>query len=81
VTLPLQSTLDGTDEIGKTSEAKGDMARLQEVRRRREAAAKQREAEAAGTSIPPHRSSEADVKPEAAREAAEKKEKAASRKI
>jgi hypothetical protein len=38
------------DEIGKTSEAKGDMARLQEVRRRREAAAKQREAEAAGTS-------------------------------
>lgn len=39
----------GADEIGKTSEAKGDMARLQEVRRRREAAAKQREAEAAGT--------------------------------
>jgi hypothetical protein len=39
-----------TDEIGKTSEAKTDMARLQEVRRRREAAAKQREAEAAGES-------------------------------
>lgn len=39
----------GADETGKTSEAKGDMARLQEVRRRREAAAKQREAEAAGT--------------------------------
>jgi hypothetical protein len=40
-----------TDEIGKTSEAKTDMARLQEVRRRREAAAKQREAEAAGESF------------------------------
>lgn len=40
-----------TDEIGKTSEAKTDMARLQEVRRRREAAAKQREAEAAGESL------------------------------
>jgi hypothetical protein len=39
------------DDIGKTSEAKTDMARLQEVRRRREAAAKQREAEAAGESL------------------------------
>jgi len=37
-----------TDNLGKTSEAKGDLARLQEVRRRREAAAAQREAEAAG---------------------------------
>ena len=34
--------------IGKTAEAKTDLARLQEVRRRREAAAAQREAEAAG---------------------------------
>ena len=41
-------TTSNTDDIGKTSEAKTDMARLQEVRRRREAAAKQREAEAAG---------------------------------
>ena len=49
---PLQSQITSiTDEIGKTSEAKTDMARLQEVRRRREAAAKQREAEAAGKSL------------------------------
>ena len=49
---PLQSRITSiTDEIGKTSEAKTDMARLQEVRRRREAAAKQREAEAAGKSL------------------------------
>lgn len=34
--------------IGKTTEAQTDLARLQEVRRRRDAAAKQREAEAAG---------------------------------
>ena len=50
---PGQSQIvSNTDEIGKTSEAKTDMARLQEVRRRREAAAKQREAEAAGESLP-----------------------------
>ena len=36
------------DVTGKTAEAKTDLARLQEVRRRREAAAAQREAEAAG---------------------------------
>ena len=33
---------------GKTAEAKSDLARLQEVRRRREAAAAEREAEAKG---------------------------------
>ena len=33
---------------GKTAEAKTDLARLQEVRRRREAAAAQRQAEADG---------------------------------
>jgi hypothetical protein len=47
------SCFNGSDVSGKTSEAKGDMARLQEVRRRREAAAKQREAEAAGV-YPPY---------------------------
>jgi hypothetical protein len=69
-----------TDEIGKTSEAKTDMARLQEVRRRREAAAKQREAEAAGESSI-HRSVIELTTAEAAREAAEKKEKASARKM
>lgn len=38
---------------GKTTEAKSDMARLQEVRRRREAAAAQRQAEADGKSHHP----------------------------
>lgn len=37
-----------SDSPGKTTEAKSDLARLQEVRRRREAAAAQREAEAEG---------------------------------
>ncbi|EIW65478.1 hypothetical protein TREMEDRAFT_66543 [Tremella mesenterica DSM 1558] len=36
---------------GKTQEAKSDLARLQEIRKRREAAAAQREAEAAGESF------------------------------
>jgi len=48
VSTAQSQTLSNTDNTGKTSEAKTDMARLQEVRRRREAAAKQREAEAAG---------------------------------
>ncbi|WWC87082.1 uncharacterized protein L201_001968 [Kwoniella dendrophila CBS 6074] len=48
---------------GKTTEAKSDLARLQEVRRRREAAAAQREAEAE----------------EAAKEAAAKKDKLAKK--
>jgi len=72
--------VSNTDEIGKTSEAKTDMARLQEVRRRREAAAKQREAEAAGESLCNPGTTRADI-PEAAREAAEKKEKASARKM
>jgi hypothetical protein len=78
---PVQSQIvSNTDEIGKTSEAKTDMARLQEVRRRREAAAKQREAEAAGESSI-HRSVIELTTAEAAREAAEKKEKASARKM
>lgn len=39
-----------TLSLGKTAEAKSDLARLQEVRARREAAAAQRKAEAEGES-------------------------------
>lgn len=50
------------NDLGKTSEAKGDLARLQEVRRRREAAAKQREAEAAGGDLLTCQGNVADAK-------------------
>lgn len=40
----------GSLSLGKTAEAKSDLARLQEVRARREAAAAQRKAEADGGS-------------------------------
>lgn len=89
MTAVSQTRTRADNPLGKTSEAKTDLARLQEVRRRREAAAAQRQAEQEGKSVPhtllpspvPSLDLLANNFVEAAREAAEKKEKANARKL